>query len=313
MRGRMPQRDAPRRAGFRTVDAQCAPVNAVRFAEPERASDSDAGPRGRLRSGVQLAIVALKVDRGPMATVLNVLRRLSPGARKGLHRFSRRVLGVDFFSVADEEQRTWHYQMNAKLTARLFHFQDLLRRIDDVEGRIVECGVGPGQAIFAFGMLTRHLARPREIVGFDTFEGMPPATTEDGAANAHKAGWWRHAEANVRALLAFNGLDADFIAERIRFVPGLLQETLVAYDGGPIAFLHLDVDFYDSYKVALRELWPFVVPNGIVAFDEYRSEAWPGATQAIDEFLATQDLVPIKSPFLDRWYVVKPVEPTAPA
>lgn len=241
-----------------------------------------------------------------MATVASLMRRLSPEAKERIRRFSQRVLGVQFVTVADYRRRTWSYEMDAKLTRRLFHFQGLLRRLETVEGRIVECGVGPGRSIFAFGMITQHLARPRQIVGFDTFEGMPPPTADDGAGNVHKEGWWRHSEANVLELLAFNGLDPAFTAEHVSFVRGPLQETLPTYDGDPIALLHLDVDFYASYKVALSELWPFVVPNGIVAFDEYRSDAWPGATKAIDEFLGDQNLAPVKSPFLDRWYVIKP-------
>ena len=240
----------------------------------------------------------------PMA--LSALRRLSPQAKNRLRHFVRRVLGVDFVTAASFRGRTWSYEMNATFTLRLFHFQDLLRRVETVDGRIVECGVGPGRSIFAFGMLTQHLARHREIVGFDTFDGIPPPTEEDGSANAHKGGWWRHSEANVRELLAFNGLDSNFVAEHVKFVRGPFDETLVAYDGGPIALLHLDVDFHASYKVALRELWPFVARNGIVAFDEYRSEKWPGATKAINEFLEEWNLTAVKSPFLDRWYVVKP-------
>ena len=246
------------------------------------------------------------VDGDAMPLVLSALRRLSPQTKNRLRRFSWRVLGVDFVTVADFRGAAWPYEMNATLTRRLFHFQDLLCRVEAVEGRIVECGVGPGRSVFAFGMLTQHLARPREIVGFDTFDGIPPPTAEDGPANVSKAGWWRHSEANVRALLAFNGLDPDFVGEHIRFVRGPFDKTLVAYDGGPIALLHLDVDFYDSYKVALRALWPSVARNGIVAFDEYRSDTWPGATKAIDEFLEEWNLTPVRSPFLDRWYVVKP-------
>lgn len=81
-----------------------------------------------------------------------------------------------------------------------------------------------------------------------------------------------------------------------------------AYDGGAIALLHLDVDLYESYKTALDWLWPFVSPGGIVTFDEYRSEAFPGATRAIDEFLHRWQLKAVQSRFLDRWYVVKAVE-----
>ena len=42
------------------------------------------------------------------------------------------------------------YEMNTKYTRRLLHFERLLQRIERVDGRIIECGVGPGRSIFAF-------------------------------------------------------------------------------------------------------------------------------------------------------------------
>ena len=195
--------------------------------------------------------------------------------------------------------------MNVKYTSRLLHFEQLLRQLEDVEGRIVECGVGPGRSIFAFSIVSQSLARPREIWGFDTFEGLPPPTAEDGKSNSHKTGWFSYSEGQVAELLQFNGIDRTFISDNIRFFPGTFSESLPAYDGGTIALLHIDVDFYDSYKTALEHLWESVAPGGIAAFDEYRSPTWPGATQAIDEFFADRPEEIVKSPVTDLYYVVK--------
>lgn len=97
----------------------------------------------------------------------------------------------------------------------------------------------------------------------------------------------------------------SFIADKVTFVPGRLQDSLRDYDGGSIAFLHLDVDFYASYKTALERLYEHVVPGGIVAFDEYRQSMWPGATSAIDEFFAARPESLVKSPITDLYYVVR--------
>ena len=206
------------------------------------------------------------------------------------------------------EVEPWRYELDTTAARRLLHFRDLLLQLEDVEGQIVECGVGPGRSLLVFAVLTQCVARARRIVGFDTFEGLPNPTAEDGHGNAHKSGWLSHSEANVRELLQFNGVATDFIEENVSFVRGPLAESLPAYDGGAIALLHLDVDLYESYKTALDWLWPFVSPGGIVTFDEYRSESFPGATRAIDEFLDRWQLTVVKSRFLDRWYVVKAVD-----
>ena len=69
--------------------------------------------------------------------------------------------------------------------------------------------------------------------------------------------------------------------------------------------LHLDVDLYESYWVALRRLWPHVIPGGIVTFDEYRQPAWPGATLAVDEFFWDLAQSPVRSTVTDLYYVEK--------
>ena len=234
------------------------------------------------------------------------MRRLLPRSTKEqLRAFARVALGLDIRFANSREFDIKPYEMDAKYTRRLFHFEYLLRQLEEVEGSIVECGVGPGRSIFAFSIITQHLTRSREIWGFDTFEGIPPPTREDGSANAHKTGWWNHSQKQVVELLEFNGLEGPYISENIRFVPGEFSESLARYDGGAIALLHLDVDFYDSYRKALESLYDHVAPGGIIAFDEYRNPTWPGATQAIDEFFAVRPGEITKSPVTDLYYTVK--------
>ena len=217
----------------------------------------------------------------------------------------RRLLGIDLRFVDNYNLEEMTYEGNAWYTKRLLHFEQLLKRVEGIEGRIVECGVGPGRSIFAFSILTQTVVRPRKIWAYDTFEGMPAPTVEDGEANAGRAGIWDYSQRRVNQLLEFNGLARSQIEDSIAFIPGLLRESLPLYDGEPIALLHLDVDFYESYKVALEHLWPVVAEGGIVAFDEYRIGYWPGATQAIDEFFASRGEVVTKSPISEFYFVVK--------
>ena len=217
----------------------------------------------------------------------------------------RRLLGIDLRFADNYNLEEMTYEGNAWYTKRLLHFEQLLKQVENIEGRIVECGVGPGRSIFAFSILTQTVARPRKIWAYDTFEGMPAPTVEDGEANAGRAGIWNYSQRRVNQLLEFNGLARSQIEDSVTFVPGLLRESLPHYDGEPIALLHLDVDFYSSYKVALECLWPHVATGGIVAFDEYQMTIWPGATQAIDEFFSSRGESLSQSPLVELYYVVK--------
>ena len=231
------------------------------------------------------------------ARLKNVLKRTL--RRMGLHvRFARsRKYDLQEFSYDERWLR------------RFMHFVDLLRQIREIDGDIVECGVGPGRALFEFSVISAALDRPRRIYGFDTFEGLPDPAREDGAANARRGGIWRYSREHVRDALKLAGLDEGFVSSAITLVQGDFARTLPRYreraDRNGIAFLHIDADLYASYRTALECLYEDVVPGGIIAFDEYMDDAWPGATRAVDEFFANLPERVVKSPTSHQWYVVK--------
>ena len=225
--------------------------------------------------------------------------------KHSLRNLARATLGLDIRLAASRDYDIKTYEGNFRQSRRLLYFEHLLKQVEHIEGRIVECGVGPGRSIFAFSLLTQFVVRPREIWGFDTFNGIPPPTAEDGKANRDRAGTWKHPQEEVIGLLEHNGLGSTFIRENITFVPGLLSDSLPRYDGGAIALLHLDIDFYESYRTALGHLWPHVAEGGLVVFDEYLKSSWPGATQAVDEFFADRPEEIVLTPVLDRYCVVK--------
>lgn len=110
--------------------------------------------------------------------------------KKRLHVIARRYFGLDVHSARHREFDLVPYIMDVHHARRLLHFERLLRQIEGVDGRIVECGVGSGRSIFMLSVITRRLARSREIWGFDTFQGMPPPGQEDGEHNAGREGIW---------------------------------------------------------------------------------------------------------------------------
>lgn len=77
---------------------------------------------------------------------------------------------------------------------------------------------------------------------------------------------------------------------RCVLIDGDVQETLPKFvaenPGLRISLLHFDFDLYKPTKVALELLYPLVVRGGVVAFDEYGLQQWPGESQAVDEYFA---------------------------
>ncbi|HEV8338521.1 MAG TPA: TylF/MycF/NovP-related O-methyltransferase [bacterium] len=175
----------------------------------------------------------------------------------------------------------------------LLYFKRMLSLVSDIEGDVVECGVGRGHSLLAFAILLRDEEKVRNLWGFDSFAGFPAPTEEDHSPRNPRAGEWAVASRqDVHRLLLQAGLDPWFVDTRVVLVEGFFQDTLPHYRGRQIALLHLDVDLYASYRSCLTHLWPKVAVGGVVLFDEYRNTMenikFPGAAKAIDEFFGAE-------------------------
>jgi hypothetical protein len=188
--------------------------------------------------------------------------------------------------------RTRAVRLNEEWFQRFLYFNELVDRIAEVPGAIVECGVAEGTSLAMLASLVRasNDSDSRHVWGFDSWEGLPAPTGADAAGDESiaRTGMFSYTSVDrVREELAAYGWDEERTRQKISLVPGWFDDTLPSFER-EIALLHIDVDLYESYQTCLRYLWPWVRPGGIVAFDEYEdAESWPGARRAVDEFLGS--------------------------
>ncbi len=237
--------------------------------------------------------------------------------RRGARSF-RRGLVRSGFADADQAQaiaRDWHAVADhTQLSqAGILNLETAARYVTDnaLRGAFVECGTWRGGALaFWARALLRNGGKPQDnpIFGFDSFEGMPDVTPQDGdwaARMLHGKGidslsaaelggaLKPHAmnaaeESACRAIVAASG----FPAAHSHIVKGWFQDTLPAWKTriGPIAVLRLDGDWYQSTKTCLEQLYDQVVPGGIVIVDDYGF--FVGCQKAVNEFMAGRGLKP---------------------
>ena len=178
----------------------------------------------------------------------------------------------------------------------LAHYE-LFQRVYDLPGDIVELGVYRGASLMSWAnfMEIRNMGdRHKKIVGFDNFKGFGTLEAKDGKEDVRvgkKIGGFNSGGFEEQLRDAIKIYDADrFIPykPRIHLVKGDIEKTIPEYvknnPGMRISLLHFDADLYRPTLVALEELWPLVVPGGIVAFDEYGIPPWEGESRAVDEF-----------------------------
>lgn len=195
--------------------------------------------------------------------------------------------------------------------AHFLYFKEIYDLVKDLKGDIVECGVGYGHSFFKLCCLAYYENKGRKVYGFDSFQGFPEPSNEDRSPRNPQKGDWDVAtvETIEKLLIEAGRIDSQFVDNNVKLVKGFFEESLNMFGGESIAILHLDVDLYKSYKVALEYFWPMVEKGGVVLFDEYKQpevmKYFPGASKAIDEFFGSLVNQIQYNKNVNRYYIVK--------
>jgi O-methyltransferase len=149
----------------------------------------------------------------------------------------------------------------------------------------VQCGVWRGG--MAAGLVS-VLGTKREYLLYDSFEGLPKAKEIDGRAALE---WQSNTQSpdfhdNCSALPEFADRAMTLAgAGNYHLIKGWFDQTLVQNrPRNPIAFLHLDADWYDSITVCLEQLFDRVAAGGLIVLDDYYT--WDGCSRALHDFLS---------------------------
>ncbi|OEU49620.1 MAG: hypothetical protein BA861_09075 [Desulfobacterales bacterium S3730MH5] len=169
---------------------------------------------------------------------------------------------------------------------RIRNLYRLARRIETerIPGDVVECGVFNGGTAAILAHFATRSPCGRSMWLFDSFEGMPGTTQEDGEAAKEDEGKIVGNIEKVWQVLKMVGADLT----RVRIVKGWFQDTFPTVKIEQVALLNIDSDWYESVKLCLETFYDAVVPGGYISIDDYGH--WPGCKQAVDEFFVTRHL-----------------------
>ena len=84
---------------------------------------------------------------------------------------------------------------------------------------------------------------------------------------------------------SFSRLGVPLAEHNVELVRGLFEDTIDLDE--PVAFAHLDGDWYESTMTCLERIAPLLVPGGRIVLDDYY--AWSGCRRAVDEYFAGRD------------------------
>lgn len=197
----------------------------------------------------------------------------------------------------------WHRHsmagMKVEALARTIYYTDLYRKIIEVPGVICEFGVQWG-ATMAQLINLRSVFEPfnhsRMIYGFDTFEGFPAVTPEDGTETevGDYASMPGHFETLKELLVLHEAAAPMSHIKKHALIKGDASETFPAWAQenahAIIAMAIFDMDLYAPTRDILADIEPLLTKGSILVFDELNCAQFPGETKALRETLSTSGL-----------------------
>ena len=187
------------------------------------------------------------------------------------------------------------YMLPMELKRQMF-FADLYQQILNVPGIIVEFGTRWGQNLATLQSL-RAILEPyhhrRRIVGFDTFEGFPSVSPQDGTSDAATTGAYSVTEGYdeyLHQLLTLREQQSPLSeVQKFEVIKGNASETFAQYlDDHPetiVAMAYFDMDLYQPTVDCLKLLQGRLTKGSIVGFDELNHAAFPGESLAVKDVL----------------------------
>ena len=175
--------------------------------------------------------------------------------------------------------------------------RDLFNGVEEIEragrsGVIIETGAALGGSAI---VMASAKSKSRRMKIYDAF-GMIPAPSEKDGEDVHRRfttiatgkskgiggdlyyGYRKDLLRDVTQAYARFGLPIE--SSNIELIKGLFADTLHVDE--PIALAHLDGDWYESTKICLERIAPFLVPGGRLIIDDYFK--WSGCRKAVDEY-----------------------------
>lgn len=211
-------------------------------------------------------------------------------------RMGKKLFGYDIDQQWDYENGFYLTSHLTRLPKMLAHYE-LYKRIVNLPGHVVECGVFKGASLIRFLTFRTILESPysRKIIGFDAFGKFPIQDDTNDQAFVEK---FESAAGDgipmdeLESVLSYKGFN------NFELIQGNVEKTIPDYvEKHPelkISLLHIDVDVYKPSVVILDELFDRVVNGGIIVFDDYATVA--GETRAADDFFLGKNVMLEKLP-----------------
>ena len=201
----------------------------------------------------------------------------------------------------------FHLTADSERYGKLLTHYEAYKKILNIPGEIVECGVYKGTSLTRFASFRNmfETSAARKIIGFDNFNSEYPDTKfiED---QPQREKWLATAGPDSITVPQLKKVFEQLNLDNHEFIEGNIEDTLPKYiEENPqlkIALLNIDIDFVESTYCSLQYLYDRVCRGGIILLDNYG--AFHGDTLGVEKFFKERE---IKMNFEKLSFVSRPV------
>ena len=162
-----------------------------------------------------------------------------------------------------------------------------------LNGIYYECGVYKGGSAYVIKEAMAKNGINATLRLFDTFCGIPIEKCDFKIDKFSEFGIPRFHDTSLAQVKLYL---KDF--KNITYHVGLLPDSFNTIEKEDLAFVHIDLDLYQSYRDVLAYTYPLMVKGGVYFLDDYRQDSCPGATKAVDEFLLSHNIKQVEQNIL---------------
>ena len=214
----------------------------------------------------------------------------------------RKKLFINTKESFDDKIDTFPKFASKKSLARFLVRHELFKKIINIHGSIVDCGVLNGASLFTFAKLSsiyEPVNHTREIIGFDTFSGFPKILKTDkkysSSDNLKKRGLSGSTYKDILDAIKLFDMNRPLShIKKIKIIKGDIKYTAKKFlKKNPhtiISLLYLDLDLFEPTKFAIKNFYPLMTKGSIIAFDELNLKNYPGETVALKKTLGLNNL-----------------------
>lgn len=174
----------------------------------------------------------------------------------------------------------------SKRWMRFYNLLEFYKYVINLDGYVVECGCWLGLSSYILNKYNQDntlVYKGENYLIIDSFEGLSAPTDEDlkGDYIPEKGTFSSNINLVKNALSEF---------PNIQYFKGWIPSVLEQIPQYSYKFVHIDLDLYEPIKTSIEYFYPKLIKGGVILFDDYGSNLWPGAKKAIDDFCLINEI-----------------------